>query len=66
MTKYRWIKIKDVTGDTYEFEDCEMHAYFGRILVYYVAPIGVVKKIFFMKNLVSVEYLSETDALSEE
>lgn len=55
--KYRWIKLKDVTGETYEFEDCEMRETFLSIIIFFVAPIGTVKKVFFKRSLVSFEFL---------
>ena len=55
--KYRWIKIKDVIGETYEFEDCEMKETFLTIIIFFKAPIGVVRKMFFKNSLVSFEYL---------
>lgn len=55
--KYKWIKIKDVLGEKYEFEDCEMSEAFGKVVVYFQAPLGVVKKEFVRKNLISIEKL---------
>ena len=59
MTKYRWIKIKDVLGEIYEFEECNVSERPGTIIIFFVAPIGIVKKQFVKKNLVSFEYLIE-------
>lgn len=66
MKKYRWIKIKDTCGDTYEFEDCVMYTFMGRITVFYVAPIGTVRKIFFTQNIISLEYLGDDDVEVDE
>lgn len=64
MKKYRWIKIKDTCGDTYEFEDCVMHSFLGHITVYYVAPIGTVDKMFYKRNLISLECLRDDEVES--
>ena len=59
MSKYKWIKIKDVRGDVYEFEDCEALSIFGVVIIFYEAPIGVVKKFFIKRNLISYEFLTK-------
>lgn len=59
MKQYRWIKIKDVRGDTYEFEDCKVCSLPGQIIIFFTAPIGTVRKVFYKRNLVSFEYLAE-------
>lgn len=57
--KYRWIKIKDVLGETYEYEDCEMRETFLTIIIFFKAPVGVVKKMFFKNSLVSFEFIKD-------
>ena len=55
--KLRWIRIKDVLGEIYEFEDCEASEAFGKLIIFYQAPLGLVKKEFVRKNLISIEKL---------
>ena len=55
--KYKWIKLKDILGEKYEFEDCEVSEAFGKVIVYFQAPLGVVKKEFLRRNLISIEKL---------
>ncbi len=66
MTKYRYLKIKDICGETYEFEDCKVDRYFGRLIVDYIVPIGTLRKIFFEKNLISWEFVEDSDISKEE
>lgn len=66
MTKYRYLKVKDICGETYEFEDCKVCRYFGRLVVDYIVPIGTLRKIFFEKNLISWEFVEDSDVLKEE
>lgn len=61
MRNYKWIKITDINGETYEFEDCKMIEYFGSIVILFVAPLGTVRKTFYKRNIVSFEYLSPTE-----
>ena len=63
--KFLWIKLKDICGETYEFEDCEVKEGPFAITVYYIAPIGTVRKMFFKRNIVSFEYLRELDKRKE-
>lgn len=63
--KLVWIKLKDITGETYEYEDCEMKEGPFSIIIFFVAPIGTVRKQFFKKNLVSFELLREIDKRKE-
>lgn len=59
MTKYKWIKIKDVTGYEYEFEDAEMKDTFTDVIVYFIAPVGKIKKVFPKRNVISFECVLE-------
>lgn len=57
MTKLRYLKVKDICGETYEFEDCEVKRWLGEIIVTYIVPLGTLKKVFYEKNIISIEYL---------
>lgn len=59
-TKYKWIKLKDVLGETYEYEDCEMKETFLTLIIFFKAPVGVVKKMFFKNSLVNFEFIKDT------
>ena len=61
-----WIKLKDINGEEYSYEDCEITTLGSTITIFFTAPIGVVKKCFVKKNLVSYEYLLESDRRKEE
>ena len=64
--KYIWIKLKDICGETYEFEDCEVKDGPFAITVYFVAPLGTVEKVFLKRNLVSFEYINNYSRAGKE
>ena len=64
--KMVWIKLKDICGDTFEFENCDVKEGPFAITVYFVAPLGTVKKVFLKKNLISFEYLSDISRVGKE
>lgn len=63
--KYRWIKIKDVTGEEHEFEDADVSLFPGKIIIFYPAPLGLVRKDFYTSNVVSFERLTDDGSRKE-
>ena len=57
MAKKRFVKIKDVTGETYEFENCDMYTFIGKVVVYQPVPLGTLQKSFYKKNIIFIEVL---------
>lgn len=57
--KYRFVRIKDVSGEIHEFEDADVNEFFGKIIIFFPAPLGIVRKDFYTKNLISFERLTD-------
>lgn len=57
MAKKRYVKIKDVTGETYEFENCDVDIFIGKVVVYHPVPLGMLQKNFYKKNIIFIEIL---------
>lgn len=57
QTKYRWVKVTDICGETHEFEDCTVDCCMGIITIKYIVQVGVVRKQFFKRNVISLECL---------
>lgn len=55
--KYRWIRIKDITGEVFEFEDADLNELPGRLIIFFPAPLGTVRKDFYKRNLITIEKL---------
>lgn len=57
MQKYKWIKVVDINGDKYEYENCEMFLFMGRVEITYSGPIGPVKTFFEERNIISFSFM---------
>ena len=57
--KYKYIKIKDICGETYEYENCTISKCLGRIFISYPVPLGVINKTFIERNTIFIDYLVE-------
>lgn len=57
MMRFKYVKVKDVTGETFEYENCEVARYFNELHITYPVPLGTIKKVFNMKNIIFVDYL---------
>lgn len=56
MTKQKLVKITDINGQAFEYEDCELLEGLGKLTVFVnVGGDGLLKKTFFTRNLISVE-----------
>lgn len=55
--QYRYVKIKDVTGETYEFEDCEAKEGLFSLIIFSKVPIGVMKQVFYKDNIIFASML---------
>ena len=57
--KYKWIRIRDIRGEEYEFEDSEFKTTPLTYIIFFKAPLGIVEACFTRSNVISIEVLEE-------
>lgn len=59
MKYYKYIKIKDTCGETYEYENCMVSRCLGKIFISYPVPLGIINKTFNERNIIFIDCLVE-------